>query len=409
MKISPDKRYFIHQIPKLTANHSDYIEVSESGKCQISPSFKIKISEGTEKLLSLFESNLENGTDWTDGSVYTGLAGYAYLYYLMETKPKISGALETARKYVERSVGLCRGKYLPFLTGDAGPFTLGAIIYHRLGDTQKSEFYIGKLKELANSHHVDKIGTKLPDEILYGRAGYLSALLLAREEIDNHVIEDSLIKQVVSSMIASGEDLAKKHPELGAPLMYKWHDSYYLGGAHGLTGILLFLLKVKGILLGKDLEMIQATIDFLVELRYPSGNLPSSLGSTTDKLVHWCHGAPGFTALLIEASKVFGSPKYMEAAEKCCDVIWERGLLVKGYGLCHGAAGNAYSFVQMYQATKDPKYIHQACAFADFCLDYGKHGCRTPDTPLSLYEGLAGTIYFLYDIMEPDTAKFPGF
>jgi len=61
---------------------------------QISPSFKIKISEGTEKLLSLFESNLENGTDWTDGSVYTGLAGYAYLYYLMETKPKISGALE---------------------------------------------------------------------------------------------------------------------------------------------------------------------------------------------------------------------------------------------------------------------------------------------------------------------------
>ncbi|XP_065564696.1 glutathione S-transferase LANCL1-like isoform X3 [Artemia franciscana] len=243
MKISPDKRYFIHQIPKLTANHSAYIEVSESGKCQISPSFKIKISEGTEKLLSLFESNLENGTDWTDGSVYTGLAGYAYLYYLMETKPKISGALETARKYVERSVGLCRGKYLPFLTGDAGPFTLGAIIYHRLGDTQKSEFYIGKLKELANSHHVDKIGTKLPDEILYGRAGYLSALLLAREEIDNHVIEDSLIKQVVSSMIASGEDLAKKHPELGAPLMYKWHDSYYLGGAHGLTGILLFLLK----------------------------------------------------------------------------------------------------------------------------------------------------------------------
>jgi len=46
-------------------------------------------------------------------------------------------------------------------------------------------------------------------------------------------------------MIASGEELAKKHPELGAPLMYKWHDSYYLGGAHGMAGILLFLLKVR--------------------------------------------------------------------------------------------------------------------------------------------------------------------
>lgn len=27
--------------------------------------------------------------------------------------------------------------------------------------------------------------------------------------------------------------------------------------------------------------------------------------------------------------------------------------------------------------------------FADWCMNYGKHGCRTPDTPFSLFEGNA--------------------
>ncbi|KAJ8314088.1 hypothetical protein KUTeg_008649 [Tegillarca granosa] len=47
----------------------------------------------------------------------------------------------------------------------------------------------------------------------------------------------------------------------------------------------------------------------------------------------------------------FSDPKYLEAAKKCADVIWERGLLRK-----------------------------------EWCCDYGKHGCRIPDTPYSLFE-----------------------
>lgn len=29
--------------------------------------------------------------------------------------------------------------------------------------------------------------------------------------------------------------------------------------------------------------------------------------------------------------------------------------------------------------------------FAEWCLDYGEHGCRTPDTPFSLFEGIFHT------------------
>ncbi len=34
------------------------------------------------------------------------------------------------------------------------------------------------------------------------------------------------------------------------------------------------------------------------------------------------------------------------------EVIWSRGLLKKGWGLCHGTAGNGYAFIHLYQITK---------------------------------------------------------
>ena len=58
--------------------------------------------------------------------------------------------------------------------------------------------------------------------------------------------------------------------------------------------------------------------------------------------------------------QVFGKDKYLSAAVKCGDVIWRRGLLKKGYGICHGAAGNAYAFLCLYKQTGDSKYLHRA-------------------------------------------------
>ena len=52
------------------------------------------------------------------------------------------------------------------------------------------------------------------------------------------------------------------------------------------------------------------TVNYLTDLQFPSGNFPSSLESChgsshhSDRLVHWCHGAPGFTHLLSHAYQV---------------------------------------------------------------------------------------------------------
>lgn len=46
---------------------------------------------------------------------------------------------------------------------------------------------------------------------------------------------------------------------------------------------------------------------------------------------------------------MFEAPAYLEAARQCADVVWKRGILTKGFGLCHGMAGNGYAFLHLYQ------------------------------------------------------------
>ena len=59
--------------------------------------------------------------------------------------------------------------------------------------------------------------------------------------------------------------------------------------------------------------------------------------------------------------QVFKEEKYLREAVECGDLIWQRGLLHKGYGLCHGTAGNGYAFLALYRATGDQRHLYHAC------------------------------------------------
>lgn len=59
--------------------------------------------------------------------------------------------------------------------------------------------------------------------------------------------------------------------------------------------------------------------------------------------------------------QAFRVPQYLGDALECGEVVWWYGLLKKGYGLCHGAAGNAYTFLALYRHTQDPKHLYRAC------------------------------------------------
>lgn len=359
------------------------------------------------ELLGVLEENLDKHTDWSDASVYTGTTGVALMYMNLAERLGDQGYLKRALPLVERQLKSLRERHFSFLCGDVGPLAVGAVLYHRLGREDDSQKLLNRVLDL--SKHVVPSDANIPDELLYGRVGYLSGLLFLRKHIATTAVSSDLIRAVICSVLASGQRLSAQK-RTRSPLMYQWHESYYLGAAHGLSGILYMLLQVRAQLSDAELkELIRPSVDAYASLQYPSGNFPSSLGSQTDKLVHWCHGAPGAVHLLALAYKVFDDALYLDALRKSVDVIWERGLLKKGYGICHGTAGNAYAFLHMYQLTKELKYLHRAAKFAEWCFDYGHHNCRIADRPFSLFEGMAGTIHFLADLLEPEKASFPAF
>ncbi|XP_055332816.1 lanC-like protein 2 [Paramacrobiotus metropolitanus] len=345
-----------------------------------------------------------------DHSVYTGHAGIALLYmHLYKNFPPFQKYkyLKIALSHVEPYLSKLKLKRPSFICGEAGILAVGAVLLNQLNMKEKAEDCVKNL--LKFGREVSDVDDKMPDEVLYGRAGYLFSLLYVKTLYDSDAVSSAAIESVVEALIHSGKALALEEKSK-FPLMYKWHDKHYLGAAHGIVGILYMLLQA-----GKDLieeyveNLIKPTLDQLLLLRFPSGNYPSSVSNTSDKLVQWCHGAPGFVLLFCRASEVFDDQKYLDAAQDAAECVWERGLLQKGYGLCHGAAGNGYAFLELYKLTKDVKHLYRAIQFARFCMDYGDHGCRTPDRPLSLFEGLAGTIYFLADLLNPKRAAFPGF
>ena len=146
------------------------------------------------------------------------------------------------------------------------------------------------------------------------------------------------------------------------------------------------------------------------------------------ELIHWCHGAGGklklnlrfqilkiinffeigIIFLLAKAYLTWKDDKYKQACIKCGDLIWEKGLLKKGPGLCHGIGGHGYVHLMLYRLTNQEKYLYRACKFAEFMkTTQFKTEANIPDHPASLYEGLAGTVCFITDLLEPFGAEFP--
>lgn len=158
--------------------------------------------------------------------------------------------------------------------------------------------------------------------------------------------------------------------------------------------------------------MYRIFLHFLA-LQERDGNFPIALGSekkrnTEKRLLHWCHGAPGAIYFLLKAYQIFNDVKYLDGCRKAADLIWEKGLLKKGPGLCHGISGNGYAFLMLYKVTQDARYLHRAIKFAAF-LSQSQfiRDANIPDRPYSLYEGNAGAVCFLIDLIHHDQASFP--
>jgi hypothetical protein len=103
----------------------------------------------------------------------------------------------------------------------------------------------------------------------------------------------------------------------------------------------------------------------------------------------------------IKAYELWHDDRYLVAARELAEVVWQRGLLKKGVGLCHGIGGNAYVFLRLYEASHDSVQLERAVSFARFALE-GPHRdelLQEPAAPSSLGNGRAGFACFLADLV----------
>ncbi|KAI0788913.1 hypothetical protein BC629DRAFT_1440115 [Irpex lacteus] len=240
-------------------------------------------------------------------------------------------------------------------------------------------------------------------EVLYGRAGLLYALLFLKEEtrvrrLETHDRERALdafsdiveqlcheqnIAALVDEIIARGRRGAKFYASearsrdqqtIHAPaLMWSWHGKRYLGGAHGIAGILQMLVSVPSYMLQKHWDSILHTLQWLVDIQDPdtgswshkasrdmlteasTSHSSSRSNRDSDTMVQWCHGAPGVLILfskLLRQEDSYGldlpeslCDSMRDALLRGADLVYERGLLRKGVGLCHGIAGSVYTLL----------------------------------------------------------------
>lgn len=370
-----------------------------------------EINEYINNIIKRLQATRRN----VDGGLYVGITGVSFMFLYISKNPLLSGNksdyLQKSLEYLKPAIESSTGDQTSFLLGDAGTYALATVLYKELG----SEHYVESLK-MYKSLYPNYLNPRFlkcgGDEFFVGRAGYLAGALWISRELQVAVFTNEELYKICDMMVESGREYATIHKS-PCPLMYHYYNTQYLGAAHGISFILQMLLSVPDYLRYNKsaAQDIKTTIEFIASLQSEDGNWPCCLeevGLSDHKLVHWCHGAPGTVYLMAKAYLVYKDQKYCDACIKAADFVWHRGLLRKGPGICHGVAGNGYVFLLLHRLTGDEKYLHRAKKFAEFISDDEfVRDARLPDNPESLYEGTAGTICYLADLLVPDKAEFP--
>ncbi|KAL1221968.1 LanC-like protein GCR2 [Cardamine amara subsp. amara] len=406
------ERFFRNEMPEFVPEESAVKEETvTAGKDPLTKLLSLPYNSFSEKL-QRYALSLKDTVLWEtwersrkrvrDYNLYTGVIGTAYLLLKSYQVTRNEDDLKLCLEIVEAcDVASRDSERVTFVCGHAGVCALGAVAAKLAGDNLLQDRYLARFHEIT-------LPSELPYELLYGRAGYLWTCLFLNKHIGKDSVPSTRMRSVVEDIFRAGRQLGKKG---SCPLMYEWHGKRYWGAAHGLAGIMNVLMYME--LKPDEIQDIKGTLSYMIQNRFPSGNYQSSEGNESDRLVHWCHGAPGVALTLVKAAQVFKTKEFVEATMEAGEIVWNRGLL-KRVGICHGISGNTYVFLSLYRLTGKPKYLYRAKAYASFLLDKSEklisegkmHG---GDRPFSLFEGIGGMAYMFLDMNDPTQALFPGY
>lgn len=347
-----------------------------------------------------------------DPTVYSGLLGTAFACLRSYEVTGNQQDILLCSQIVDACASAARvsSRHVTFLCGRGGPYALGAVVAHYLGDQSRRDFFLNLFLQVAEERALavgaEEGGFGMSYELMYGRVGFLWSALFINKHLGQGTLSSDVLMPIVNAVLGGGRAGASDNP--ACPLMYRWHGTRYWGAANGLAGILHVLLHFP--LSEEDVEDVKRTLRYMMSNRFAhSGNYPSSEGNPRDKLVQWSHGATAMAITLCKASQVFDNDReFRDGAIEAGEVVWKSGL-VKKVGLADGVAGNAYSFLSLYRLTGDTIYRERAEAFASFLYNNATQFANGADNAYSLFHGLAGVACLWFDLLAPQNSRFPGY
>ncbi len=243
-------------------------------------------------------------------------------------------------------------------------------------------------------------------ELMWGLAGCMLATLhLHRATGEARWIE--LYRAQADKLAAAAEPVAGVGYHFRPVLYGRPHDGF--GAVHGFAGNVVALLAGTEHLSSTAKELLLTELpQTLVRVAVRDGayvNWPVSPSSGPKFRVYHCHGAPGVvtsTATL----PVGTSPTLDELLLAAGELIYAAGPVRKGPSLCHGAAGNGFAFLKLYERTGNELWLTRAREFAMHALwqverarelfAQGRHSLWTGDIGVALFlnECLRGSARF---------------
>ena len=163
--------------------------------------------------------------------------------------------------------------------------------------------------------------------------------------------------------------------------------AYNVGVAHGVPGVAGLLAGAlhAGAGAQRILPLLEGAVEWTLAQqrdegaasRFPYWMTPG-VETSSDGRTAWCYGDAGVAAVLDNAGRVAGVPRWRAAARAVALEAAERTAEQAGVhdaSLCHGSAGLAHIFGRLHESTGEPAWRPPPSAGFEWTID----ACRTDD------------------------------
>ncbi len=359
-----------------------------------------------------YKNDLQYGSDAYNGisGISLFLSDYYHLFKSTQSKELAQGAVQWCIQEDHRVKG--EGLYL----GMSG-IGLACLRYAIVtGDAT----ILDQAEKVAEGIMVSPPGPGT--ELFWGAAGRGIFMLRLWEATQN--------TRYLTDAIETGKwlnEVAIRNRELGCIWLFNSNDEYKnqfknLSFGHGTAGIgYFFAMLFKTTQQHRWHDIIEEIKNTLDKHAKPDqeGNWGiefDTVGETAGMDIgQWCNGAPGVGLFYCKAYDLLKEPAYLEVAKKAGETAFAYGDWRKNPTQCHGLAGNAELFIELYRVTQDTLWIKRAGDFGNRAFAYRQKsdkgdiwqadepGHNSPDFMC----GAAGTGHFFLRLYEPDKLSMP--